>query len=144
MTSIKFGASNATSFTVQSPTSITATSPAEAAGTVDVTVTTGGGASATGKVDQFKVVPTVVGLSPNAGSKLGSTTVTITGAGFALGTTATKFKFGTTLSKSVNCTSTTECTAVTRHMLSATVDVKATVNKASSAKNSPADHFTYN
>jgi IPT/TIG domain len=128
---------------VTSPPPLTATSPAQATGTVDVTVTTAGGTSATSKADQFKVVPTVLGLSPNAGSKLGGTTVTITGAGFALGTTATKFKFGVTLSKSVNCRSTTECTAVAPAHAAGTVDVKATVNKVSSAKTAPADQFTY-
>ena len=49
--SVHFGA-NAASFTVNSDTSITATGPA-GAGTVDVTVTTTGGTSATGAADQF-------------------------------------------------------------------------------------------
>ncbi len=49
---VKFGASNATSFTAHSASSITATSPA-GAGTVDVTVTTGGGTSATTSADRF-------------------------------------------------------------------------------------------
>ena len=49
---MKFGTVSATSFTVGSPTSITATSPA-GSGTVDVTVTTAGGTSATGAGDQF-------------------------------------------------------------------------------------------
>ena len=40
---VKFGTTNATSFTVNSATSITATAPAGSAGTVDITVTTPGG-----------------------------------------------------------------------------------------------------
>lgn len=52
-TSVKFGSSNATTFTVNSDTQITATSPAGAAGTVDVTVTTSVGTSATSAADQF-------------------------------------------------------------------------------------------
>ncbi|MBW8809340.1 MAG: IPT/TIG domain-containing protein, partial [Lysobacter sp.] len=44
---VKFGATNAT-YTINSNTQITATSPANSAGTYDVTVTTPGGTSATG------------------------------------------------------------------------------------------------
>ena len=52
-TAVKFGANNATTFTVDSATQITATSPAGAAGTVDVRVTTPAGTSATSTNDQF-------------------------------------------------------------------------------------------
>jgi len=57
---VRFGASNATSFTVSSATQITATAPA-GAGTVDVRVTTAGGTSATSGADQFSyvVAPTI-------------------------------------------------------------------------------------
>ncbi|QUP55242.1 autotransporter domain-containing protein [Ralstonia syzygii] len=55
-TAVKFGTANASSFTVNSATSITATSPAASAGTVDLTVTTSGGTSATSAADQFTYV----------------------------------------------------------------------------------------
>lgn len=142
-TAVKFGSTSATSFTVKTATTITAVSPAEAAGTVDVTVTTSGGTSAISSKDHFKFLPTVTGLSPNTGSKAGGTRVTVSGTGFAPGSTATVFKFGTTKGTSVNCTSTTECTVVAPAHAVGKVDVKATVNKASSAKNAPADQFTY-
>jgi IPT/TIG domain len=51
---VKFGETSATKVTFESTTSITAASPAHAAGTVDVTVTTGGGKSAIVKKDHFK------------------------------------------------------------------------------------------
>src|SRR5205807_266002 len=51
VTAVKFGASSA-SFTVNSPTTITATSPA-GAGVVDVTVTSSGGTSPTSSADRF-------------------------------------------------------------------------------------------
>jgi hypothetical protein len=50
---VKFGATNATSFTVLSDTSIRAVAPAHAAGTVDVTVTNGPGTSATSGADSY-------------------------------------------------------------------------------------------
>jgi hypothetical protein len=50
---VAFGGTAATQFSVNSATSITATSPAEAVGTVDVTVTTGNGTSATSAADHF-------------------------------------------------------------------------------------------
>jgi hypothetical protein len=53
-TAVNFGATAASSFTVNSDTSITATAPAASAvGPVDVTVTTPSGTSATSSADQF-------------------------------------------------------------------------------------------
>ncbi|MDE1995949.1 MAG: IPT/TIG domain-containing protein, partial [Rhizobiaceae bacterium] len=60
-TSVTFGGTAAASFTVNSATQITATSPAGSAGTVDLRVTTSGGTSATNGADDFSYVsaPTV-------------------------------------------------------------------------------------
>ena len=55
-TAVRFGGTNASSFTVNSATSIAATSPA-GSGTVDVTVTNSGGTSATSTLDQFTFGP---------------------------------------------------------------------------------------
>ncbi|MBI1852155.1 MAG: IPT/TIG domain-containing protein [Planctomycetes bacterium] len=76
-------------------TSITAISPAASAGTVDVTVVSAGGASATTGADQFTFVgtPTVSSLSPNSGSVWGGTPVAITGANLS---GATSVLFGDT------------------------------------------------
>ena len=54
-TAVHFGSSPATGFSVEN-TTITATAPAEAAGTVDVTVTTQSGTSVTGAADRFTYV----------------------------------------------------------------------------------------
>jgi hypothetical protein len=143
VTAVDFGANAATSFTVNSATSITAIAPAEAAGKVDVTVTTPNGTSALSAKDHYSFTPTVTSVSPNAGSKAGGTKVTITGTGFGLGSTTTSFLFGTAKATSVNCTTTTECTAVSPAHPAGKVDVKATVNKVASPKNAPADQFTY-
>jgi alpha-tubulin suppressor-like RCC1 family protein len=140
---VDFGATAASSFTVNSATSITAVSPAEPAGRVDVTVTTTWGTSPKSSADRFSFTPTVSGVNPNSGPATGGTSVTVTGSGFAEGTTATKFKFGSTTATSVNCTSRTQCAVVTPAHEAGTVDVKATVNSVSSPKNPPADHFSY-
>lgn len=50
---VMFGSQAASSFIVNSSTSITATSPAGSAGTVDITVTTPNGTSTTSSADQF-------------------------------------------------------------------------------------------
>jgi hypothetical protein len=141
---VKFGSAIATIFTVNLDGSITAASPAGPAGMVNVTVTTpNNGISAISTADRFNFVPIVIGMSPNTGSKAGGTSVTVSGSGFALGTSATIFKFGSTNATSVNCTSTTECIVVAPAHAVGKVDVKATVNKVSSPKE-PADQFTYN
>jgi plastocyanin len=139
---IKFGSTSAASFKVGGATSITAISPAEAPGVVDLTVTTPGGTSALSSADHFKFTPTITGLTPNAGPAAGGTSVTVTGNGFALGTTATTFKFGTTKATSVSCTSASECKLTAPAHAAGKVEVKATVNKQSSPKTA-AEVFTY-
>jgi len=52
-TAVNFGAAASSGFTVNSNTRITATSPAGAAGSIDITVTTPGGTSATAPADRF-------------------------------------------------------------------------------------------
>src|SRR5205823_5955037 len=52
-TAVNFGGTAAASFTVDTPTQITAVSPAHAPVTVDITVTTVGGTSATSAADEF-------------------------------------------------------------------------------------------
>lgn len=72
---VQFGSVAAVSFTVASAMSITATSAPAAAGTVDVTVTTGGGTSVTSPADDFTFVApevwtgaTELGGAPMGGS----------------------------------------------------------------------------
>jgi streptogramin lyase len=144
-TAVRFASSNAASFTVNSPTSITAVSPAGTTGTVDVTVTTRGGTSAATSKDHFKYAnPTVTSVSPNSGSKGAGTPVTVTGSGFALGS-ATAFKFGKTAGTSVNCTTTTTCAVVSPAAAKiGTVDVRATSGGKTSKKNPSGDQYTYN
>ncbi len=62
-TEVQFGG-NAAMFTVVSDTEIDATAPAEAAGTVGLTVTTSNGTSATGSQDQYLYLPVVTVTNP--------------------------------------------------------------------------------
>jgi len=103
---VKFGSTNATGYTVNSATQITATSPAGSLGTVDVTVTTTGGTSATGSSDQFTYF-TVPTATSNAASSITSTGVTLNGSINANNTsTAVTFDYGTTTSYGTNVVAT--------------------------------------
>jgi alpha-tubulin suppressor-like RCC1 family protein len=137
--SVRFGANSASSFTVNSESSITAVSPA-GTGTVDVTVTTPGGTSATGTPDQFTYgpVPTVIKVEPNSGPAAGGTSVTITGTNL---TGATAVKFGSTNATSFTVNSATSITAGSPAG-TGTVDVTVTTPEGTSATGT-ADQFTY-
>ncbi len=63
-TSVVFGTTAAASFTINSDTSITTTSPANTAGVVDVTVVTGGGTSSTSAADQFTYTAPIATTTP--------------------------------------------------------------------------------
>ena len=146
-TAVNFGTTAGTGLVVNSPTSITIVSPAESAGTVDVTVTTpGGGTSATNPPnDQFTFVtppaPTVTGVSPGSGSTGGGTTVTLTGTNF---TGATAVHFGTTAGTGLVVNSPTSITIVSPAESAGTVDVTVTTpGGGTSATNPPNDQFTF-
>jgi hypothetical protein len=138
---VHFGGTVAASFGVNSDTSITAVSPAEAAGTVDVTVTTPGGTSPTSSADDFTFVsgPIVTSVSPNSGPTAGGTSVTITGTGF---TGATSVDFGGTAAASFAVNSDTSIMAVSPAEAAGTVDVTVTAPGGTSAT-SGADQFTF-
>jgi alpha-tubulin suppressor-like RCC1 family protein len=140
-TAVKFGTTAATKFEVKSETSITATAPAHAAGTVDVTVTTPAGTSATSSADHYtyRSPPTVTAVSPDEGLEAGGTSVTITGTHF---TGATAVKFGTTAATKFEVKSETSITATSPAHVGGTVDVTVTTAGGTSATSS-ADHFTY-
>jgi alpha-tubulin suppressor-like RCC1 family protein len=91
-TGVKFGSALASSFKVNSETSVSAVSP-PGSGLVDVTVTTPEGTSPVSPADQFSYAPILRELSPGIGGQSGGTSVTLTGAGF---TGATAVMFGST------------------------------------------------
>ncbi len=117
-TAVRFGTTAASSFTVVSPTQITAISPA-GTGTVQITVTTGGGTT-NGVAYSYVVGPVLSTVSPTSGPLAGGTTVTLTGTGF---TGATAVRFGATPAASFTVGSATRITAVTPPGAAGAVDV---------------------
>ena len=112
-TKVKFGSAEATGLREITETSITVAAPAGTTGTVDVTVTTPEGTSATGPADHFTYVaaPTVTEVKPSSGPTAGGTSVTITGTNL---TGATAVKFGSTNAASFHENSATMMTAPRR------------------------------
>lgn len=142
-TAVSFGASPAAGFLVNSATSITAVSPAGAAGLADIRITTPVATSAASARDHFKYIPSIESLTPNAGPVAGGVLITVTGSGFSTAAKATTIKFGTKRSIQVECSSSTTCTTTAPAHEAAVVDVIATVNGESSLANPPGDSFTY-
>jgi len=138
---VKFGSTNATGYTINSATQITATSPAGSAGAVDITVTTAGGTSATSGADQFTYVaaPTITGISTTSGPTAGSTSVVITGTNFLA---VSAVKFGSTNATGYTINSATQITATSPAGTAGAVDITVTTTGGTSATSS-ADQFTY-
>ena len=121
---VKFGGVAATNVTFGSATQITATSPAHAAGAVDVVVTnpdTQTGTLTAGYL--YASAPTVTSVSPVGGPLAGGTVVTITGTGFQSGATV---KFGGVAATSVTFGSATQITATSPAHAAGAVDVVVT------------------
>ena len=142
-TIVTFGGTAAASYTINSATSITTTTPAHAVGLVDVSVILGGSqASLTGTLTggfTYYAVPAVSALSPSAGPLAGGTSVTISGTGF---TGATAVTFGATPATSVTVDSDTQIRAISPSG-SGTADVTVTNPVGTSPLNPPYDHFAY-
>jgi hypothetical protein len=105
-TSVKFGSTAASTFTVLSDTGVVAVAPA-GSGAVQVTVVTSGGTS-NGLTFTYRAVPTLSSVAPNQGSVVGGTSVALTGAHFV---SATAVKFGGVAATSFTGVSDTQITA---------------------------------
>ena len=142
-TKVAFGTEEA-HVTSDSATSITATSPAETAGTVNVTVETDEGTSTTGSADAFTYVapgpaPTITKLSRKKGPAAGGTSLIITGTGF-VGVTAVDF--GSTGAAGITVNSPTSISVVSGSETTGKVDVTVTTPNGTSAT-STKDRFTF-
>jgi hypothetical protein len=139
---VVFGANPATGFSVNSPTSITATAPAGSAGTVHISVTNGIGTSSPVAADQFTYLaaPAVTGVAPTSGPSGGGTSVVITGSAF---TGATAVKFGAVNATAFTVNGSGQITAVSPPAAAAgPVHVTVTTPGGTSAGGA-GDQFTY-
>ncbi len=138
-TAVRFGSTAAASFVVTNDTTIQAVSPA-GSGTVDVTVTTAGGTSATGTPDQFTYLspPAVTAIEPNRGPTGGGTKVTIAGSGFV---GARAVQFGSTAVTGFSVASDTQITAASPAGTGQVHVLVTTANGTSAATDK--DVFTY-
>jgi len=121
---VAFGGTAATSFTVDSATQVTATTPAHAAGAVNVAVTTPGGtATRTGGFTYVAFVPAISTVSPGAGPAAGGSLVVITGTNL---TGATAVSFGGSAAAAYTVDSATQISATTPSHSAGAVDVTVT------------------
>ena len=142
-TAVQFGDINATAFSVNSDTSITAISPG-GPGTVDVVVTGPRGASFIRVVDRFTYsssmtpVPTITSMTSNVG--YAGTEITINGTNFLTG--VTNVQFGSiSIPKGFLVTNATSIVAFSPAGRG-TVDVTVT-NSGGTSPSSTVDQFTY-
>jgi hypothetical protein len=141
-TAVTFGAAPGTNVIVANDSEVTATAPPHAFATVDVTVTSVGGTSATSGVDRYtydEPAPAVTAISPHSGALGGGTTVTITGTDFD---GATAVSFGGTRATSFTVNSDTSITAKAPPHAVGPVDVTVT-NPAGTSPTSGADRYSY-
>lgn len=140
-TSVTFGGTFGTSLTVSNDATLTVTTPAHAAGQVDVLVTTPAGTSAvaTGAKFTYGAGPTITGVSPTSGGPAGGTVVTITGSGL---TGATSVTFGGAAGTSLTVASDTSLTVTTPAHAAGQVDVIVTTPTGTSTTSATAV-FTY-
>jgi glucose/arabinose dehydrogenase len=127
---VKVGGTSATGITVVNGTSITATTPAHAAGAVNVVVTNTDAQSGTmtgsytyTTPPPANPAPTVTSITPNTGPTSGATAVTITGTGFLAGATV---KLGGTSATGVTVVNSTSITATTPAHAAGAVSVVVT------------------
>ena len=125
-----------------SATSITCTTPAHAAGAVNVVVTTSGGTatSTNGFTYVTPPVPTVTALNPTSGSTAGGTSVTITGTNL---TGATAVSFGGTAATGVSVVNATTVTCTSPAHAAGLVDVTVTTPGGTSATTGTGNDYTY-
>jgi len=141
-TAVEFGTAEAASFVVDSNIAITAVTPAEAAGQVDVSVTGPNGTSPIDPADEFTFmlkVPTVTGVTPDSGPSGGGTQVVITGSQFLHN--GTSVFFGGTPAEGFSVIGSKAIMAISPPG-SGVVDVTVT-DKYGTSITSNSDQFTY-
>jgi plastocyanin len=125
---VSIGGAPATNIAIASATSITATTPAHAAGTVDIVVTNPDGQS--GRLSNgfnyevpVSAPPAIASAGPDSGPLGGGTSVTINGSGFAQGAAVS---FGAAPATTVNVANANSITAMTPAGSAGSVDLVVT------------------
>ncbi len=144
VTGVLFGNVAASSFLVNPDGTISTTTPAESAGTVDVSVETLTGETSANSADRFTFAapppaPTVTGLSTAVGSTAGGTIVTISGTNF---TQVTGVSFGDQAATKFTLNDDGTITATAPGGPAGAVDVTVTTHGGTSAAVT-ADQFTF-
>jgi hypothetical protein len=145
VTAVTFGGVDADpDYVVDSATQITATSPAHAAGKVQIQVTAAGGDTANTAADDFTYVspPTITGLSKGSGYVTGGDEIIISGTGFIGLTGQGAVAFGATNAAAYTVDSSTKITATVPAHAAGTVRVKVTTAGGTTA-NTAADDYVY-
>ena len=137
---VSFGGSAATGVSVVNSATITATTPAHAAGAVNVTVTNPDAQSGTlaSSFTYTVPAPTVTSVAPSSGPIAGGTAVTITGANFVTGGTVS---LGGSAATGVSVVNNTTITATTPAHAAGAVSV--TVTNPDAQTGTLASGFTY-
>ncbi len=138
-TSVQFDNIDATNVNVINDTTVTAVTPAHAAGSVNVSLSTSGGVAELVGGYTYVAAPSVNSIEPSYGSTTGGTLVSIIGSNF---TSATAVNFGDQSATSFNVISDTEISAVSPANSANTVDITVT-NPTGTSSTSVADQFTY-
>ena len=138
---LSMGGTPATGVTFLNSTTITATTPAHAAGAVSVLVTNTDGQSGTlsGGFTYILPAPTVASVTPASGSTIGGTAITISGANFVAGATVS---LGSSAATAVAVVNGTTITATTPAGAAGTVAV--TVTNPDGQNGALSSAFTYN
>jgi peptidoglycan hydrolase-like protein with peptidoglycan-binding domain len=143
---VTFGGVSAASYTVVSPTRITAVPPAHDPGTVAVQVANTGGTSDDTGADDYTYevlpAPTITGVAPDSGATAGGTSVTISGTDFIGLSGASAVTFGGVAAASYTVDSPTQITAKAPAHAEGTVGVQVTA-AGGSTENTTADDFVY-
>ena len=146
---VTFAGVPAEQFTVNSPTSISATAPGQTTpapfgATVQVTTAggTAGDATAGDTFDYTPVVPTITAVSPNQNTTAGDSLVTLTGTGFTTDATVEFGADGPPVFGGVTVISPTSLMVNSPAGAPGTVDLTVTTEGGTSAV-SPSDRFTY-
>jgi hypothetical protein len=140
-TAVRFGTTAATSFTVVSPTQITAVAPA-GTGTVQVTVASPGGTSSQAVMFTYVAasVPTLTAVVPGQGPASGGNTVTLSGTNLSA---VTQVLFGGTAASSFTVVSATQITAVVPPGIEGSVAVTVSTPGGTTSPSVPGSFFYY-